>query len=143
MKANRITLVTLAAADVAALTAFYKRLGWETEAEMELVSFFDLGGWKFGIYDRSAMAADLGRDAGSLGVGAMSLAQNFPDKEAVDAAYVAATAAGGTVCKRPEDVAWGGYSGTWADPEGHIWDYAWNPFWTLDADGRLAGVDDA
>ncbi|MCV6584416.1 MAG: VOC family protein [Marinibacterium sp.] len=136
---NRITLVTLAAADVAALTAFYKRLGWQPEAELELTSFFDIGPMKFGIYDRAALARDLGRSPDDLGTGAMTLAQNFADKGAVDVAYAAALAAGAQPCKPPQDVFWGGYSGTWADPEGHIWEYAWNPFWTLDASGFLTG----
>ena len=138
MKSNRITLVTLAAADVAALTAFYKRLGWETEAEQPEVSFFALNGLKFGIYDRAALARDLGRDAASLGTGAMTLAQNFPDRASVDAAFARALAAGAEACKAPEEVFWGGYSGTWADPEGHVWEYAHNPFWELDSDGALA-----
>ena len=76
--------------------------------------------------------------AAALGTGAMTLAQNFPDRAAVDAAYDRAIAAGGTVCKPPEAVFWGGYSGTWADPEGHVWEYAHNPFWELTEDGRLA-----
>lgn len=138
MKANRITLVTLSARDVAALTAFYKSLGWIAEAELPEVTFFDLGGLKFGIYDRAGLARDLGRDDGDLGTGAMTLAQNFPDRAAVDAAYKRAVDCGATICKLPEEVFWGGYSGTWADPEGHVWEYAHNPFWELDADGRLA-----
>ena len=138
MMSNRITLVTLAARDVAGLTAFYKRLGWRTEEELEQSSFFDLGVMKFGIYDREALARDLGRAPDELGTGAMTLAQNFADRAAVDAAYAAAVTAGGQVCKAPGDVFWGGYSGTWADPEGHVWEYAWNPYWPLDAGGRLA-----
>lgn len=134
---NRITLVTITARDVPALAAFYKALGWEAEEDLPKMVFFNLGGLKFGIYDRESLANDLGRDAASLGTGATTLAQNYPDKSAVDAAYAAALEAGATVCKPPEDIFWGGYSGTWADPEGNIWEYAWNPFWTLDTEGRL------
>ncbi|MGR3803019.1 VOC family protein [Marinibacterium profundimaris] len=138
MKSNRITLVTLAAEDVPALTAFYSSLGWVIEESLEGTCFFDMDGAKFGIYDKALLARDLGRDPDSLGTGAMTLAQNFPDRAAVDAAYDRAIAAGGTVCKPPEAVFWGGYSGTWADPEGHVWEYAHNPFWELTEDGRLA-----
>lgn len=138
MKVNRITLVTLAAEDVPALAAFYERLGWVREAAQEGVAFFDMGGAKFGIYDKAMLAKDLRREPGTMGNGAMTLAQNFPDRESVDAAFAKAIAEGGTICGAPEAVFWGGYSGTWADPEGHVWEYAHNPFWELDADGRLA-----
>ena len=138
MKVNRITLVTLAAEDVEALTAFYCALGWEPEEAPEGVCFFDMGGAKFGIYDKASLARDLGKPMEELGTGAMTLAQNFADRAAVDAAFDRAIAAGGTPCKRPEEMFWGRYSGTWADPEGHVWEYAHNPFWALDADGRLA-----
>ena len=139
MKTNRISLVTLGARDVSALTAFYKALGWAVEEELGLTSFFDLGHMKFGIYDLASLAKDLGRAPEDLQTGAMTLAQNFNSKAEVDDAYEAAIAAGGAICKRPEDVFWGGYSGTWADPEGHVWDYSWNPFWTMDTDGLLKG----
>ena len=138
MTQPRITLVTLTALDVAALTGFYERLGWVAAHKLPETSFFDLKGFKFGIYNRAMMAKDLGRPDDSLRSGAMALAQNFVSKAEVDAAYKAAIAAGATVCKEPEDVFWGGYSGTWADPEGHIWEYAFNPFWDLDEDGYIA-----
>ncbi|RVV97940.1 VOC family protein [Mesobaculum littorinae] len=138
MKANRITLVTLAAADLPALAAFYAALGWQAEETLPKTVFFDLGGMKLALYDRAALAADLGRDPGALGTGAMTLAQNFPDRDAVDAAFASALKAGATPCAAPAQVFWGGYSGTWADPEGHVWEYAHNPFWPLDPDGRLA-----
>lgn len=138
MQSNRITLVTLSAHDVPTLAAFYKALGWVASAEMPATVFFDMDGMKLGIYDRTMLAADLGRKAGALGVGAVTLAQNFPGRAAVDDAFAQAVAAGATICKAPEEVFWGGYSGTWADPEGHVWEYAWNPDWPLDAAGHLA-----
>lgn len=138
MQRNRVNLITLAARDVSALVSFYKAIGWVVELEETKMVAFDLGGQKLGLYDRASLANDLGRDAASLGMGAVTLGQNFEDKAAVNAAYDTAIAAGATVCKRPEDIFWGGYSGTWADPEGHIWEYAWNPFWPLTDDGRLA-----
>lgn len=138
MKTNRVTLITLSAQDVAGLAAFYKALGWEVEEELEHTVFFDMEGMKLGLYDRAMLARDLGRSPEDLGTGAVTLAVNYPDKASVDAAFAAALAAGGRACKPPEDIFWGGYSGTWADPEGHVWEYAHNPFWPLDAAGRLA-----
>lgn len=135
---NRVTLITLSANDVRELAGFYKSLGWVASHELEETVFFDMAGQKLGIYNRAMLARDMGRTPEELGTGAVTLAQNFADKAAVDAAYDVAIAAGATVLKRPEDVFWGGYSGTWADPEGHAWEYAWNPFWELADDGRLA-----
>ena len=137
MIANRISLVTVTAGDVRALAAFYARLGWVASHETDKVAFFDMAGMKFGIYGRADLARDIDRAAGTLGTGAMTLSQNFADKAAVDAAFAAAIAAGATVCKPPEDIFWGGYTGSWADPEGHVWEYAWNPFWELDDAGHL------
>jgi uncharacterized glyoxalase superfamily protein PhnB len=67
----------------------------------------------------------------------MTLAQNFPTEAEVDTAFAAALAAGATVLKRPAKVFWGGYSGYYADPDGHVWEVAMNPFWPLSEDGRL------
>ncbi|NVO22464.1 VOC family protein [Donghicola mangrovi] len=137
MKANRVTLVTLGVADLARARGYYEALGWEVETAQEGVCFFDLGGTKLGLYDKAALAEDLGRSPADLGTGAMTLAQNFATEADVDAAYDAALAAGATPCKAPEKVFWGGYSGTLADPDGHIWEYAMNPFWKLDEEGKL------
>ena len=90
--------------------------------------------WLFG---REDLAADQGRAGADLGTGAMTLAQNFASAAEVDAAFAAALAAGATALKRPEKVFWGGYSGYWADPDGHVWEVAHNPFWPLEADGGL------
>jgi len=137
MKANRITLITLGVADMARARAYYEALGWVPESAEGAVAFYDLGGQKLGLYDRAKLAEDLGRAPEELGTGAMTLAQNFATERQVDAAYEAALAAGATPCKRPEKVFWGGYSGTLADPDGHVWEYAMNPFWPLDEEGRL------
>lgn len=138
MRANRITLVTLGVADLDRSRAFYEALGWEAEEATEGVVFFAMDGAKFGLYRRDMLARDLDRDPSALGAGAMTLAQNFATEAEVDAAYERALAAGAGVCKRPEAVFWGGYSGTWADPDGHVWEVAMNPYWALDEDGRLA-----
>src|SRR5690606_41488272 len=77
------------------------------------------------------------RPGAALGTGAMTLAQNFRTEAEVDTAFEAALAAGATALKRPEKVFWGGYSGYYADPDGHVWDVAMNPFWPLADDGSL------
>jgi len=138
MNPMRISLVTLGVEDLARSKAFYAALGWEPAEEAEGAAFYRPDGMALGLFGRAALAEDQGRPGAALGTGAMTLAQNFPDRGAVDAAFARAEAAGASVLKRPEPVFWGGYSGYWADPDGHVWEMAHNPFWPLDADGRLS-----
>ncbi|WP_417626610.1 VOC family protein [Pararhodobacter aggregans] len=138
MKSQRITLVTLGVADLERARAFYAALGWEPQETTPGVIFYDLGGMKMGLFGLDPLAEDQGRKGAVLGTGAMTLAQNFDSREAVDAAFAQALAAGATALKSPEAVFWGGYSGYYADPDGHVWELAHNPFWPLDAEGRLA-----
>ena len=137
MKDQRVTLITLGVEDLGRSRAFYAALGWAPAEETEGAAFYRLDGMALGLFGRSALAADQGRPGATLGTGAMTLAQNFADREAVDAAFARAEAAGADVLKRPEAVFWGGYSGYWADPDGHVWEMAYNPFWPLDEEGRL------
>jgi uncharacterized protein len=137
MTTNRITLITLGVADLARARAFYEAIGWVLEQANDDVAFYALNGAKFGLYRRAKLAEDLNRPPETLGMGAMTLAQNFATTEEVGTAYARALAAGATALKPPEKVFWGGYSGTLADPDGHVWEYAMNPFWSLDADGHL------
>jgi hypothetical protein len=135
---QRVTLITLGVGDLAAARAFYARLGWVEHRESQPgIAFFQLQGAALALFDRGALAADQGRAGATLGTGAVTLAQNFPTREGVDAAYAAALAAGATALKPPEAVFWGGYSGYWADPDGHVWEVAMNPFWPLAPDGSL------
>lgn len=135
---QRITLVTLGVADINVARAFYERLGWTPAEATDGVVFFRMGGMALGLFDRAALARDQGRAEAVLGTGAVTLAQNFETRAAVDAAFDAACKAGATPLKPPEEVFWGGYSGYYADPDGHVWEVAFNPFWPLDADGALA-----
>ena len=137
MKAQRITLITLGVADLARAMAYYAALGWDPDDTNEGVAFYDMGGFRFGLFGLGPLAADQGRPEATLGTGAMTLAQNFNSPAEVDAAFAAALNAGASALKAPEAVFWGGYSGYVADPDGHVWEFAHNPFWTLDADGRL------
>ena len=138
MTPQRITLITLGVADLARARTFYEALGWSAAEATEGVVFFDLGGQKLGLFGRDALASDQGRPGAALGTGAITLAQNFATPADVDTAFAQALKAGATALKSPESVFWGGYSGYYADPDGHVWELAHNPFWPLDAKGRLA-----
>ena len=137
MTPQRVTLITLGVADLVAAKAFYARLGWREHGAQEGVAFYQMNGLVLGLFGREDLAADQGRPGAALGTGAMTLAQNFATEAEVDAAFEASLAAGGVALKRPEKVFWGGYSGYWADLDGHVWEVAMNPFWPLAEDGSL------
>jgi uncharacterized protein len=137
MTPQRVTLITLGVADLAAARAFYARLGWQEHGAQEGVAFYQMAGAVLGLFGLADLAKDQGRAGATLGTGAVTLAQNFASEAEVDEAFAAALAAGGTALKAPEKVFWGGYSGYWADPDGHVWEVAMNPFWPLAADGTL------
>ena len=135
---QRVTLITLGVADLAVARRFYAHLGWvESSQSQPSVAFFQLNGLALALFGAADLAADQGRAGAKLGTGAVTLAQNFTNEAEVDAAFAAALAAGATALKAPEKVFWGGYSGYWADPDGHVWEVAMNPFWPLEADGSL------
>ncbi len=139
MTPQRVTLITLGVADLPAARAFYERLGWQEHGEsQEGVAFFQINGMALALFGRADLAKDQGREGATLGTGAVTLAQNFGTEAEVEDAFAQALAAGGTALKAPEKVFWGGYSGYWADPDGHVWEVAMNPFWPLNADGRLS-----
>ncbi len=136
--APRITLVTLGVADVAASTAFYRRLGWRlSPASNENVSFFDLDGTKLGLYGRAALAEDAHVENTPPGFSGVTLAHNLGSEAEVDAAYAHALACGAKAGKPPEKVFWGGYSGYFSDPDGHLWELAFNPFMPNGPDGHM------
>ena len=137
MSAKAITLVTLGVADLARARAFYAALGWEAAQAAEGVVFIQLAGQVLALFGIDDLADDMHAPRGSLGKGAVTLARNLATIEEVDAAFEQALAAGATALKRPEKVFWGGYSGYFADPDGHVWELAMNPFWPLAPDGTL------
>ncbi len=137
MKSNRITLITLGVSDVAASKSFYERLGMTAMASPDGMALFDFGGFRFGLYGRDALAAEQKREPGDLGTGAMTLAINWGTADAVDTAFQIALDAGAKVVRRPANMEWGGYSSYWADPDGHVWEYAYNPDWPLGSDGWI------
>jgi predicted lactoylglutathione lyase len=136
----RISLITLGVADLARARRFYEAgLGWKASAASNdnVVLIQLAGGVGLGLFSRSALAEDAHIAEAGSGFGGITLAQNLPSKEAVDHAMRSAIAAGGKLLKKPRDVFWGGYSGYFADPDGHAWELAWNPFFPLSADGGI------
>lgn len=134
---QRVNLITLGVADLDRAKAFYARWGWTPGEEGPGIAFYDLGGFKLALFARDALAEDQGRPGAALGTGAMTLAANYPSPAAVDQAWETAVAAGALPLKRPVAAPWGGHSGYVADPDGHVWEFAFNPFWPLDDSGRL------
>lgn len=141
MTPQRVTLITLGVDDLARSRSFYEALGWRPHTAMDEVVFYQMHGAVLGLFGRAALAADQGRPGTNLGTGAMTLAQNFSTEAEVDVAYRAALKAGAAALKAPEKVFWGGYSGYYADPDGHVWEVAMNPFWGLGEGGSLTLPD--
>jgi uncharacterized glyoxalase superfamily protein PhnB len=134
---QRVTLITLGVADLMAAKAFYGRLGWVEHGGQPGIAFYQMHGSVLALFGHADLAADQGRPGATLGTGAVTLARNFASEAEVDAAFAEAISAGGKVLKLPAKVFWGGYSGYWSDPDGHVWEFAMNPFWPLGEDGSL------
>ncbi|HEX7108834.1 MAG TPA: VOC family protein [Aestuariivirga sp.] len=131
--------MTLGVADMARTRAFYERLGLVASSTSNPdVTFFDANGIVLALFGYHELAADAGVKAGPVpsfrGVG---VAWNGTSEEDVDRIMAHARAAGATVVKKAVKVFWGGYSGYFADPEGHLWEVAFNPFMPIDADGHI------
>jgi catechol 2,3-dioxygenase-like lactoylglutathione lyase family enzyme len=138
---QRLSLVTLGVADVARARSFYEALGWATRAEpgSEIV-FFQTGGTIVSLWSRGALAEDSGvRDGGAWG--GITLAHNVRSPGEVDAALAEAEGAGATIARPGAETFWGGYSGVFLDPDGHPWEVAHNPHWTIADDGSVVLPD--
>lgn len=134
-----ITMVTLGVADVAVSTAFYERLGFrKSSASNDSVTFFHMNGAVLGLFGRAALAEDAGVENSAPGFAGVSLAHNLGSEAEVDAAYAYALACGAAPVKAPEKVFWGGYSCYFADPDGHLWEMAFNPYMPVDGNGHMA-----
>jgi catechol 2,3-dioxygenase-like lactoylglutathione lyase family enzyme len=135
---QRISLVTLGVRDLARARAFYEALGWKTNAAFgDDVVFFQAGGQVVALWGREQLAEDSGvEDSG--GWGGITLAYNTGSPAEVDAVIAEADAAGATIRRRGAETFWGGYSGAFVDPEGHAWEVAHNPHWTLRDDGSIS-----
>ena len=137
---QRLSLITLGVADLARAVSFYERVvGWKASPSPPGVAFFDLNGVVFSLFPNEELAKDLGRAAGAAhGYGGFALAYNARSKEEVDSIFARLKERGADIVKAPENVFWGGYSGYFADPDGHKWEVAYNPYWTILPDGRVS-----
>lgn len=134
-----VTLITLGVADIAKSTAFYQKLGFvrSEKASQESVSFFRAGSVVLALWSREAQKEDAAAGELWTGNGGIVLAQNLASEAEVDAMMARAEAAGARMLKPAAKTFWGGYNGCFADADGHVWEAAFNPFWPLDADGRI------
>ncbi|PIE08377.1 MAG: glyoxalase [Rhodobacterales bacterium] len=135
---NRVNFITLCVDDLARSRGYYEALGWEPEDATDQIVFYRLDGQCLALFTRAGLARETGRDVAELKTGAMTLAQNQPSRADVDAAFAHALACGATGVRAPFETDWGGYSCYVADPDGHLWEFAHNPFSPLDEAGRLA-----
>jgi catechol 2,3-dioxygenase-like lactoylglutathione lyase family enzyme len=134
---QRLSLVTLGVSDLRRAREFYEALGWTSGwQEGEDVVFFQAGGMIVALWGRDQLAADTGvRDGG--GWGGVTLAYNARSPEEVDAVMDEAERADARITRPPGKTFWGGYAGVFVDPEGHPWEVAHNPHWTLAEDGSV------
>jgi predicted lactoylglutathione lyase len=132
---QRLSLVTLGVRDLGRARSFYEALGWTTRAEPDDdVVFFQSGGMVVALWGRDQLAADSGvEDSG--GWGGVTFAHNVRSPGEVDTVIEEARAAGATIVREPGTTFWGGYSSVFVDPDGHPWEVAHNPSWTIGEDG--------
>jgi len=135
---HRISIVTFGVADLARSTAFYESLGWKkSSSSMPTITFFDTVGPVFGLYEWSALADDAKVPAEGSGFRGVTLAMNLASTDEVDEVFAEWISAGAASVVEPHTAFWGGYSSYVADPDGHLWEIAHNPYARLDGDGRL------
>jgi uncharacterized glyoxalase superfamily protein PhnB len=140
---QRISLVTVGVSDVARSTAFYEALGWRRSgSSQESITFFQMQGSALALFGHEALAEDATIPAGdppdASGFRGVTLAINCDSRDEVDRVFAQCVAAGASPVKQPDEVFWGGYTSYVADPDGHLWEVAHNPYATNDDDGRMS-----
>jgi catechol 2,3-dioxygenase-like lactoylglutathione lyase family enzyme len=135
----RVSLITIGVGDLARSKAFYTKLGFKASSVGggEVV-FLQAGPVALCLFPRESLACDADVSADGGGFRGIAIAHNVREKDEVDAVIAEARAAGGTITKAAHDATWGGRSGYFADPDGHLWEVAWNPHFPLSADGALS-----
>lgn len=138
---QRISLVTLGVSDLSRSFRFYQELGWRGQ-EVEETVFFQTGGVGVVLWHQDKLADDAGVGAvsGSAFRG-VAIAPNVRAKDEVDIVIAAASAAGGSVTRVPADTFYGSYAGYFTDPDGHVWEVAYNPGFPISDDGALTIPD--
>lgn len=137
---QRVNVITLGVGDLGRARRFYEALGWTTEADPDDdVVFFQAGDMVLALWDRARLAEDSCVEDSS-GSGGVTLAANLGSREEVDTVTEEARSAGARIGREPAETFWGGYSSVFVDPDGHPWEVAHNPCWTITEDGgvRLA-----
>lgn len=138
---QRISLVTLGVADLARARTFYEGLGWRGQ-EAEQTVFFQAGGIVLVLWGRDKVAGDAGvEDSGTDGFGGMTLAHNVRSRREVDEVLREASNAGAEITQPARETFYGGYAGFFTDPDGHVWEIAYNPGFALDRDGAITIPD--
>lgn len=135
---QRVSIVTLWVADLARSRQFYEGLGWRrSSASSAEIVFFQAGGIALALYPRTALAQDANIAPEGYAFPGFTLAYNARTREEVDAVLAAVQKAGATLLKPAQEAFWGGYSGYFSDPDGFLWEVAWNPFFTIAENGAL------
>lgn len=135
---QRVSLITLGVSDLARARAFYEALGWRTNAAPDDdVVFFQAGGMIVALWDRERLAEDSAVGDGG-GWGGITPAYNTRSPQEVDAVIEEARTAGARIGREPAETFWGGYSAVFVDPDGHAWEIAYNPRWTVHEDGSVS-----
>lgn len=134
-----LTLVTLASNDLQRSLAFYRDgLGWTPHFVNDDVAFFQMNGIVFSLLSKSVLEEDFGGKV-QMGGKSIGLAHNVPSRDEVDATLAKiSNVNGGAVIFQPIERVWGGYSGYFEDPDGHLWEVAWNPQWTVSPQGYVS-----
>jgi catechol 2,3-dioxygenase-like lactoylglutathione lyase family enzyme len=137
---QRISLITLGVADLQRAVDFYERVvGWKAESSPPGVVFFNLNGVVFALWPHDELAKDMGLMTDQVpAYRGYSLAHNVRSEAEVDEIFARLKSHGATIVKEPHKTFWGGYSGYFSDPDGHTWEIAHNPFWTIKMDGRVS-----
>lgn len=135
---QRVSLITLGVRDLERARRFYEDgLGWKRGNRDQGVAFYQAGGMIVALWGRDQLAGDAGVGAQGSGFGGLALAYNTRSREEVETVLAEAVAAGGRLVRAAHETFWGGYSGYFADPDGHLWEVAYNPFWEVDAAGQV------
>ena len=136
---QRLTIVGLGVADLTTSNDFYEnKFGWtKLPSSNENITFMQLNGILLSLYPKDKLAEDAGVSPEGSGFNSFTLAHNVESKEAVDEIFEELEQKEVTIVKPPQEVFWGGYSGYVADPDGHLWEIAFNPYLPLDESGNV------
>lgn len=141
---QRLSAVTVGVQDLGRARRFYEEgLGWKPGFTNEEIVFYQLNGLVLILWGRASLAEDGGVPDGPAGFSGIALAHNVESPEAVDALLARAVAAGARLTRPAHGADWGGYSGYFTDPEGHLWEVAFNPHWVITPDGNTRIGSDA